>query len=367
MNLKTEIDFDIKRFFQWWGKELINCLPEQFRQKLSKKSAYVFLSVNGEFLEIEPVINGKSAEKTMVPLNDGSIDDYQKLITDSAELEKAECILRLRADQGIKKVLYLPTATKENIREVVSFEMDRITPFNAEQIYYEVKVLGKEEHGKINVLLVLTPKVILDKLYQQLKSVNIFPAIVDYSEAVNDFEQDLAPYNLLPEKDRPIKSKATQIITWSLSAAATLLFALVLLFPIWKQEQAIESLRQQLKSLKKDTQEVQENQLAIDEIIEETEGLIKIKNTAPSLIEISDILSQLLPNDTWLTHFKFSKEKIQVQGQSPSASVLISILESSPLFENARFVSPLTQDKRTGMERFQISMTVNSAGGLKDE
>jgi general secretion pathway protein L len=75
-----------------------------------------------------------------------------------------------------------------------------------------------------------------------------------------------------------------------------------------------------------------------------------------------NILSQLLPNDTWLTHLKYINNKLNIQGQSPSASALIGVMEASSLFSNARFVSPLTQDKKTGFERFQISVEVKALG-----
>lgn len=358
MNLKTDIDFDLKRFFQWWGRELSYCLPEKVRQKLSDKSGYVFISVTGDTVEFEQLIEGETT-KTTLNLNESTADKYQQLIAEQDALENAEHILRLTAEQGLKTILYLPVAAKENLQQVVGFEMDRVTPFSIDHVYYAVKIVGKEEQGKIKVLLVLTPKDILDRLYHQLKQANILASVVDYSGAANDFEQDLNPYNLLPEKDRPVKSKATQISIWSLSLLAVLLMSAVLIFPVWQQGQHVERLRAQLKSLKKDTHLVQSYQLEIDQIVDETERLIGIKNNAASLTETINLLSQLLPNETWLTHFKYNNKKIQIQGQSPTASALISVVEASPLFSNARFVSPLTQDKKTGMERFQISMDVN--------
>ena len=102
-------------------------------------------------------------------------------------------------------------------------------------------------------------------------------------------------------------------------------------------------------------------------MVDETKRLIKIKDKSPALTGLINRLSQLIPNDTWLTHFKFNDDHLQIQGQSPSASVLISVLEASPLFSNARFVSPLTQDKRTGMERFQIRMDLNSKAEAENE
>ena len=54
-----------------------------------------------------------------------------------------------------------------------------------------------------------------------------------------------------------------------------------------------------------------------------------------------------------------------MQGQSPAASALIGALESSGLFENVRFTSPVTQDRRSGLERFHI--TAQIVKGVGDE
>jgi len=367
MNLQTDIDFDIKSFFQWWGRELSYCLPEKLRQKLTDKSDSIFLTLDGDNLTFERGVDKQLQKITTISLNESHTAEFQKRISEATKLEKATYILRLTAAQAIKKILYLPAAAKENIQQVVGFEMDRVTPFSLDQVYFAVKILGKEQQGKIKVLLVLTPKEILDELYHQLKTANIAPILVDYSEAANDFDQGSSPYNLLPEEYRPVESKATQIAIWSLSLLAIMLTAAVLVFPVWQQGQEVDSLRAQLKSLQKDTHLVQSYQLETDQIIEETERIIAIKKNSASMIEIIDLLSQLLPAETWLTHFKFNNQRVQIQGQSPTASALISVLETSPLFSHVRFVSPLTQDKKTGMERFQISMDVNSNGEADDE
>ena len=114
----------------------------------------------------------------------------------------------------IKKILYLPAAAKENINQVISFELDKYTPFNSGQVYFALKPLGKEENGQIKVLLVLTPKEILDAIYLQLNSAEIYPDIVDYVEEANDFSTDLEIYNLLPEWERPVKNRIDFGVFW---------------------------------------------------------------------------------------------------------------------------------------------------------
>ena len=222
--------------------------------------------------------------------------------------------------------------------------------------------MGKEENGQIKVLLVLTPRDILDAIYLKLNSAEIYPDIVDYVEEANDFTKDLEIYNLLPEWERPVKNRIVQTLTWLFGFIVLALVVAVLVFPVWHEAQNVDSLRQQIKQLKKDTEFVQSRQLEIDQSVDETEQLNQVKKNTPALLEIINTLSHLIKNDTWMTHLQFRQGRLQIQGQSPTAEALIGVLEASPLFSNVRFVSPLTKDKRTGFERFQISINVNTKG-----
>ncbi len=359
MNLSSNIDFNLKHFFLWWGRELSYWIPEKIKQALSDKSGYVFLSIEDEQLKFARLNHGQRQLIGTLPIDEITAEQFQHLVNQDSFLEKAHYVLRLNSEQAIKKVLYLPAAAKENLQQVIAFEMDRFAPFKAEQVYFALKILAKEHNGQIKVLLLLTSKKVLDNLFLKLNDAKIYPAVVDIEEAANNFSDDLETYNLLPEWQRPVKNKVTRFLLWSFSFMVLALTVLVLVLPLWYEAQAIESIRENLNQLEKDSRFVQLQQLDIDNIVDETQQLINIKNSASPLTKLMNRLTQLIPNDTWLTHFKYKDSKLQIQGQSPSASVLIGVLEESVLFSNARFVSPLTQDKRTGMERFKISMDVN--------
>ncbi|MGR8941133.1 MAG: PilN domain-containing protein, partial [Gammaproteobacteria bacterium] len=95
--------------------------------------------------------------------------------------------------------------------------------------------------------------------------------------------------------------------------------------------------------------------------------LIEVKNAKPPVVEVLNELSRLIKDDTWLSYAQYSEGHLQIQGESPAASTLIGILEDSELFANARFVSPVTQDTSTGMERFQITFDITSKGKPENE
>lgn len=66
--------------------------------------------------------------------------------------DKSEVILSIPKSWVIIKTVEFPASVKENIANVLSYEMDRITPFTAEEAFYDFRVINETE-GKIKVLL----------------------------------------------------------------------------------------------------------------------------------------------------------------------------------------------------------------------
>ncbi len=363
MNLNDNIDLNLKHFFRWWGRELAYWIPEKIRQTLSDKSGYVYLRVKDDLL----IFHAGEQEIARFDLATDGQEKWEQLLTDNPELAKSHFVLTLQAGQALAKEIFLPLAAKENLQQVILFELDKLTPFQADQIYFSVKQLGKEENGQIRVLIVFTPKDKLDGLLSLMQSAQFYPDYVEYVAAPNDYLNELEPYNLLPEQQRPNQSKASRYLTWGLSFLLLLIVTTIMVFPLWHESRLIDDLEAQLGKIKKDTHLVQSRQLEIDDVVELTEMLIRHKQDEPSILVLLSALTELIPDDTWLTSFKYKDHKLQIQGQSPSATALISVLEDYPLFSDTRFVSPLTQDKKTGLERFQISVKVAGPGAIRDE
>ena len=63
-------------------------------------------------------------------------------------------------------------------------------------------------------------------------------------------------------------------------------------------------------------------------------------------------------DDSWLAYLQYGDGQLQLQGESPAASNLLADLEGSDYFAKVNFASPVTQDKASGVERFQISAEI---------
>jgi len=383
-NLNSTIDLDVKKFFRWWLRELDFLVPEKIRRLVNEKQGFIIVRPENNRLALtyvliardgvyaacrgdRPVAPTSAANEQAEPLamlerNASGIEQYKALRAKDERLAKANLILRLTGNEAIQKELALPVAVKENLSQVVAYELDRYTPFKAEQVYFAVKPLeGEHEPGQIRVMLVLTPRETLDALYEDIKAMDMSPLFVDYEATPNDLEQRYEGYNLLPESLREKPANAQRLIYTGLIAAIFLLLGAVLALPVLFEYQTVNALQEKIDAIEKDAREVKALQLEIDAMIDETRLLIAEKNAAPTVIEMLNTLSALIKDNTWLSYAQYSDGHLQIQGESPAASALIGVLEDSELFADARFVSPVTQDKASGQERFQITVDVTPA------
>ena len=358
-NLNSTINLDIKKFYRWWLRELDFLVPEKIRQLVNEKQGFIIVRPEGNQLALTYVDNGVLEPLAILERNASGIAQYKALLAKDDRLAKTDLILRLTAQEAIQKELVLPAAAKENLSQVVTYELDRYTPFKAEQVYFAVKLLEVEhEPGQIPVMLVLTPRETLDALYEDIKAMGMSPLFVDYEATPNDLEQRYDGYNLLPEHLQEKTANTPRLIYTALIAAVFLLLAVVLVLPVWFEYQTVNALQEKIEAIEKDAKEVTALQLEIDAMINETRLLIAEKNSAPMVVDMLNSLSALMKDDTWLTYAQYSDRNLQIQGESPAASTLIGVLEDSESFANARFVSPVTQDKVSGQERFQITVDV---------
>ena len=157
-------------------------------------------------------------------------------------------------------------------------------------------------------------------------------------------------------------SKTPNLMYAALAGTVILLLLAVLFLPVLFEYQTVTLLEEKIGGIEKEAKKIKGMQAGLDEVIAENEELINAKNASPPVIEMLNTLSALIKDDnTWLTYLQFADGHLQIQGESPSASGLIAVLEDSEIFANAKFVSPVTQDTTTGFERFQITADIVKA------
>jgi general secretion pathway protein L len=94
----------------------------------------------------------------------------------------------------------------------------------------------------------------------------------------------------------------------------------------------------------------------IETVEKEIERIDVLKEKRVSALQVLEELSRRIPLDSWIQGLRLKADGVRIQGISDSASELLPILEESPLFKDAVFVSAITKTKE-GKERFHIGLT----------
>ncbi|WP_052700412.1 PilN domain-containing protein [Methylocucumis oryzae] len=283
-----------------------------------------------------------------VERREASIEQAKQQLANDPRLGKAPIILRLSEREAISKALNLPIAAKENLTQVVAYELDRYTPFTPEQVYFAVIQDNNSQHDQeqLKALLILTPREVLDGLYEDCKALGLAPQIADYQNTPNHLHTLEDGYNLLPDWLQQKSSKTPKLIHASLIASIIVLSLTALILPVWLQYQTVTALGDKIKLIEKDAKKIKALESEIDAVVNESQKLIDEKNASPKVVEMLNTLSAVIKDDTWLSYLQYSDKHLQIQGESPSASTLIGVLEETEMFSKARFVSPVTQNKR---------------------
>ena len=88
----------------------------------------------------------------------------------------------------------------------------------------------------------------------------------------------------------------------------------------------------------------------------EKQGMFVDKiNQYPRKIEVLGLLKDLLPPGTRIQQFNASGNMIEIRGVTPKGSELLSRLATGKGIKNARFMSGIKRNKKTGLEMFSVS------------
>ena len=88
--------------------------------------------------------------------------------------------VRLSEELGLRKILELPAAAKDDLNQVLRFEMDRLTPFRADEVCFAHRVVGSDARTRrLSVELQLAPKREIDRVLQTARRFGLSPARIE--------------------------------------------------------------------------------------------------------------------------------------------------------------------------------------------
>jgi len=351
------------RFMRWWLSELAALLPQKLRRLCDLNSQQITIEFNGDEVTVSLLSKGVRSV-----LGTSPIDLTNKMIGDNDLARLVESIdkdtdtlLCLQDHQALATTVSLPIDALENIREVLGYEIERRTPFKANQVYFDYDVA--EHHSQphqLNVRLVVVPRRYVDEAAEFAHQWGFHPSAATIVEngSTGPSPRKAESLNFLPADRRWKTSGSWTLLNRLLAISAIGLTVAATLIPLAQQDAVIAGLESRIADLKTDAEASQALRGELDRLIPESRFFANLKNQSVAAIDVLNELSLVLPDDTWLQRLQLSGSALNLQGESAAASRLIALMENSIMFRHATFSTVVARDTRSGRERFQITAEV---------
>lgn len=325
-------------------------LPESLRQLFRSEQPRLMLQlVSDQRLAVYWRQDGKQKSCGEYDLAQGAFD-FQRVVKKCARSKKYLLELALDKRQALHLQHNFPEAAQDNIKQVVSYQLDRLTPFSADAAYFDASVASRDKVKKeVLADIYVAPKTLVDKITARLSEVGI-PNFDLVSAA-----QGAASLS----HGRDAVSQSTSE-SWSRVPLYFFLGTLIisLAAPVAYKYRRVTQIETALTELKRDASgqlEVRDKLLAAEEALV---FLQERRRTSPIALDVVERLSTEIPLHTWLERLELEGTQVQIRGESRKALTLIDTLEESDYFRRVSFKSPVTRSKSSGKDKFHIQAQV---------
>jgi len=343
------------RFLAWWGGELGACLPSLFRGR-GRRRRRLLVDLDGAALDVKRRRRGgkvKPVARIALGDQDASQAPKTRRAVARAARRSDEVVLRVPEREALQRTIRLPMAARENMREVIGFEMDRFTSLKAEEAYFDFEIAETDEaRQQLAVALMVVPRTDLRPALDLLAAWGVVP---DRLVLLRPDEDAEVGRNLLPP------APAAAGLSWQARLGGGLAVVLLLLLgaqaylPWYEKQQQLEALQAREAALRAEALQVDGLRTQVAAEAKRRAAIYATLTARPPAIRVLDELSRIIPDGTWLVDLQMSGETVSLKGYSQEPAGVIAVLEASPLFHDARFVSPVIPDSRIGLDRIAVS------------
>ena len=361
---RSQIEASLGGMVKWWLGELAELVPESMRRRFVGQQARLVLLVDmpGDNLLEETGQDtrrlGRIELDTPAP---GQARRVLAAVPRAARNGATGLVLRYPASRALRTPVTLPLAAEKNLAEVVGFEFERLVPFSRSDVHYAYRVIARDKQAQqLRLELFVLPRSEVAALSRTVDSLGLPVAGLEVAEPGPDARITPIP---LSDRDAGSARQTGRGVVIGLSAAAVALALICVAIPFWQASGAIATLRAQMAEARRQAETATTLQKQIEAKRQEEQFLSGRKRAMPTMTELLATLTQMIPDDAYLTEMTINGDRVRLVGAASSATALLTLIAQSPAFRGAAFQSPIVQDPRLNRERFDITAGIAQRGG----
>lgn len=335
-------------------------LPLRWRHRLGLERRRLQLCQRPGGWQLQEWREGRSTPIGAIPFDEAGVLEALRARLDQSAADVPRWLV-LDASQVLVRPMLLPAASEAHLNEVMAHEIDRQTPFTADQVCYEGRVVARDTvQRQLRAELVVLPKSRLDAALAQLGPLAAGLAGVDADAAGGG----TLGVNLLPVARRAVRTDRSGLLDLGLTLAFVVLVYVAMVVALEQRKAVLLQYQQQVAAATTQAREARKlNNLLVASTRAAT-FLAGRRSHQPTTLELLADVTRRLPDSTWLEKISVTDGNIVLIGQSKQASALVGLLQGSSLIVTPALAGSVQTDPRTGLERF--TLTAKVAGMAKE-
>ena len=346
----------LRAFFEWWWNELEGLLPRVLSPSRRQRRRLLVLALGPDGAAL---FQGSGASRRLIARSEGDDPDRLKAAIAKAQGRRRRTIVHLPPHRGLRKTLDLPVAARDDLDQLLRFEMDRLTPFRAEEVVFAHRVARIDSQSRrMTIELHLAPRSVVEGALDYTRSLGLVPARVELAAlGATDYDG----LDLLPDESG--RAYGMSRLNRALAVLAVLLVVAAVGIPLRQQRSPAADLEVEVDAAKAEAEASLELRERLERVSASTDFLAAEKARVPMTSLILAEITRVVPDQAYLQQLDWQDGTLQIQGMAEGAAALIAILDGSPMFGAPQFRSPVTPDRRTELEQFHVSVELTAEGG----
>ena len=321
------------------------------------RTVTLFEGEDGRLSAVSPQGGAADRPDIALRLKDGHIADGSAAQLQTT-LKGARIAVLLLSRRFVFKPLELPSRAAEFLDGVVRSQIDRLTPWDAEHAAFGVSSPVDVGPGRIAVTVAATAKEGLLPIFEAFSGAGAHSVTLFARASENDV--NIRPISVFQENVggmfdiRSIRRVllAALACVFLIAAGASVATAMLDRSLLTRQDEVARRIAHARASAL-----AARNNPGDPKTLAE-QALVQRKNKFASSVIALEILSQILPDDTYLTELRIDSDKLRLTGITHDAPALIRLIERSHHFNKAIFFAPITRTSSDAGDRFNIEANI---------
>ncbi|RJF87947.1 hypothetical protein D3874_13715 [Oleomonas cavernae] len=319
MDVKAILNMDmaslgqaLQRGLAWWLAELRGLMPRRWRER--SQGRRLFASLDGDHL----AVHRRTAQgwRSVAPVPAGKLDGAVFVLPPATAL--------------VGEFDY-PVPSEAELYRMVALDLDRLTPFRADEVVFDVEVLGEAPAKGVmrHIAVAVVRRTVLAQILAKLHGLGFRPTAIGLAADDGRLRFDFA------RRLHGANPRRGGMLGRALRLAVPALLVLNLGLLILREQLAVESLREAVESQRLQVQLIERLRKRVE--LEEARRVdILDRRGRQSPLPVMDAVTTALPDGVWVTLLDWNGVELRLSGMASAGADLPSLLSATGRLRNVR-------------------------------